>query len=195
MISHLTVNVSEDSTVETNHKTNVAESDITRILGTWYVSADGHNPTAQQAYDVIARINEVWYDMIPVPVIWTDRDPYDDYQDMKESVQEDNELRVFAGGSEPEFMSHTDNVKGRAVHDWFGHLENDCDFSMRGEWEKFNHVKHRYPKWVRSLLFTEIVGQRAAAGYLPDGFSDELFTQKPVSTPRHLRDMCRTVFK
>ena len=52
------------------------------------------------------------------------------------------------------------------------------------------HVKHRYPEWVRPLLFGEIVGQRALAGHLTGGFTDRLFRQKAVFAPDSLVDLC-----
>ena len=168
-------------------------NDVKRILGKWYDSADEMDSyVAKRAYEVISLVDEVWYDRIPVNVVWTTNDPYDDYQDMRQTVKRENELRVFAGGSEPEYKSHEDNVKGRAVHDWFGHLEANCSFSMSGEWTKYNHVKHRYPSWVRPLLFTEIVGQRAAASYYKDGFFDDAFRQKATFAPTHIMDFART---
>lgn len=205
MINHTTVkptNFNSRSIKTERTSQGVTESDVKRIIGKWYVSVDSSSRIAEsvshatkRAYDTIVRINRIWYDMIPVEVVWEKQDPYDSYEDMKQSVESEGKLRVFAGGSKPKHMSHEDNVKGRAVHDWFGHLEADCDFSMKGEWQKFRHVKHRYPRFCRPLLFTEIVAQRAAAGYLPDGFSDELFEQKCVSAPRHIRDFARTAFK
>lgn len=174
---------------------DITNNDTKRILGKWYDSVDEMNENvAQIAYDTISQIDNVWYDMIPVKVIWQKEDPYDNYADMKATVEKEGVLRVFSGGSDPKFKSHEDNIKGRAVHDWFGHLQADCDFSQSGEWSKYNHVKHRYPSWVRPLLFTEIVGQRAAASYYDDGFFDEKFEQKAAFAPRHITDLARTAY-
>ncbi|WP_226041188.1 hypothetical protein [Natrinema sp. DC36] len=175
--------------------THLTESDLCDVLGRWYATTNPNHVESfvQGAYDTIARVNSVWYDRIPVPVIWTDEDPYDSFADMKESVARDNELRVFSGGSTPEHMSWEDNVKARAVHDWFGHLECDTDFSLEGEYKKFEHIKGRYPRFVRPLLFTEIVGQRAAASYY-DGFGYPRFTQKALFAPCYLRTMMRHAF-
>jgi hypothetical protein len=112
---------------------------------------------------------------------------------MKETVESENKLRVFNGGSDPKFMSKEQNVKGRAVHDYWGHLSADCNFSMRGELQKWHHVKDHYPKEAHSLLFTEIVGQRGAVSYY-DGFGDERFVQKAVRSPQWLIDLVREFY-
>jgi hypothetical protein len=172
----------------------MSESVQTQIAK-WYLRTDEHPDNhVRRAYQVIARINEYWYDMIPVEVVWTEKDPYDNYVDMKRSVKRDGELRVFSGGSEPNYMSYEQNVKGRAVHDWFGHLQADCDFSLKGEFLKYNHVKHRYPKSVRPLLFSEIVGQRALVGYLDNGFESDKFQQKGIFAPDRYVRLCESDF-
>ena len=163
------------------------------ILGEWYDNTDESPERAEYAYQEIAKINEKKYETIPVEVIWQKEDPYDSYEDMKKTVEKENKLRVFSGGSEPKFISQEQNVKGRAVHDWFGHLDADCDFSLAGEFEKYTHVKNDYPAWTRPLLFTEIVGQRAAASYYENGFFDNRFEQKATFAPNHVQTLAKRV--
>lgn len=186
-VSHPTMNVATTSN-------GLTEDDLKQIIGRWYDTRDSEACHASKAYQVISRINNHWYDMIPVEVVWQEKDPYNSYADMRHTVETEGKLRVFSGGSNPKYMSHEDNIRGRAVHDWFGHLERGCDFSLEGEWKKYYHVKDRYPQWVRPLLFTEIVGQRAAASFYPNGFTDSRFEQKSVFAPCHLREMCRRAF-
>jgi hypothetical protein len=161
-----------------------------RIAGAWYDrQPKERSADIAQAYEQIATINGAWFELIPIEVVFQSDDPYDSYIDMKETVEREGKLRVFDGGSEPKYMSKQQNIKGRAVHDYFGHLDADCDFSMRGELSKWYHVKDRYPENCRSLLFTEIVGQRAAVSYYEGGFGDERFTQKAVRAPNWLIDL------
>lgn len=158
------------------------------MVGKWYDNATETVPRkAKRAYSMIARVNHHYFEQIPVKVVFQSQDPYDSYSEMKHMVNKEGFLRVFNGGSEPEHMSKRANLEGRAVHDWFGHLSRDCDFSMKGEWQKYQHVKDRYPKWVRPLLFTEIVGQRAAVSYYEDGFADDNFEQKHAFAPDDIR--------
>lgn len=169
-------------------------TDIKRIVGKWYDRQPEQNSSdIETTYQQIATINEAWFDLIPIEVVFQNDDPYDSYIDMKETVENEGKLRVFDGGSEPKFMTKQQNIKGRAVHDYFGHLDADCDFSMRGELQKWQHVKDHYPKETHSLLFTEIVGQRAAVSYY-DGFEDERFVQKAVRSPTWLIDLVREFY-
>jgi len=165
--------------------------DVTKEVGSWYDHAPEKERYAPDAYDVISRINNVMYDRIPIEVIWTDDDPYGSYTNMRRRVRDEKVLYVYEGGSNPIYMSHEDNIKGRAVHDYFGHLDADCNFSMRGEWEKYNHVKDRYPAWVRPLLFTEIVGQRAMISY-NGGFH---YTQKATFAPKSIMQRVRKQYE
>ena len=186
-VKHNTTSMTEKPTTQPNH----TDTQMQNLIAQWYRTAQTPDTsTIQRAYDVIAQINDVWYDMTPVDVKHVQYDPYDDYSQMRDETDCLGFLQVFAGGSRPKHMTHIDNVKGRVVHDWFGHLEADCDFSLSGEFTKFEHVKHRYPEWVRPLLFGEIVGQRALAGHLTGGFTDRLFRQKAVFAPDSLVDLC-----
>ncbi len=166
----------------------MVDDNIKYEIGEWYDSVEkSNNDKLKRGWSIITQINKIWFDKIPIPVIFQSEDPYDSYQDMKETVEQEQLLRVFDGGEEPYYISHEDNLRGRAVHDWFGHLQADCDFSFEGEWTKFNHVKTRYPEWVRPLLFTEVVGQRCAYAY-NSGFD---FEQKSVFAPWTIIDKTR----
>lgn len=93
----------------------------------------------------IGRRHEILYEQIPAPVLWTHEDPYSDAVELRERVEEDEELLVFAGGSKPAYMSQEQNVKGRAVHDYFGHVRFGVDFSVEGEFRKWYNAKQFYP--------------------------------------------------
>lgn len=156
-------------------------------IGREYVESDAlpaeGSARVRDAYRKIARINEVRYDAIPVPVIWQEDDPYSSFEDMKERVEKEGVFRVFSGGTHPDMMSREENIKGRAVHDWYGHLDADCDFSFAGEFRKWRHVRDAYPPECAPVLFAEVVGQVSAAYYLDGGFSNDRFTQRPCAAP------------
>lgn len=140
-------------------------------FGNAYLNNDFYTEDTQavkDAYAHIAAVNERLYEKIPVDVIWCHNDPYEDYQDMNSRVQEENVLYVFAGGGKPDHMTKEQNVKGRAVHDWFGHLKNNVDFSITGEFQKWDNMRHYYNDTAQDLLFTEVVGQRCAVSVTHD---------------------------
>jgi len=134
-------------------------------------------------YDMLGMRHRELYEEIPVEVFPTEDDPYDSYEDMRNRVFDEGVLYVFDGGSHPEGMTHNENVMGRAVHDWFGHLKHDVDFSFEGEFMKWYHMREQYPLILHHLLFTEVVVQRAAVSWLPDGFSDPNYEQYEFEAP------------
>jgi len=149
-------------------------------IGESYVSGDyQHKPdtTRQFAYHELARVNNQLFDSIPVSVTFVSDDPYDDFTDMQESVNDD--LLIFSGGDTPEYLTHVENLQGRAVHDWYGHLSHGCDFSPEGEFTKWYRMVDFYPPHVTQLLFGEVVGQVAAIHHV-GGFGYE---QRPCIAP------------
>lgn len=174
------------------------ESEIERRIGREYVETpafegeDSEEVTAQ--YETIARRHEILYEQIPVPVIWTHDDPYASAAELRDWVDDSGELLVYAGGGQPAYMTVEQNVKGRAVHDYFGHVRFGVDFSVEGEFRKWWNAKQFYPPETHRLLFTEIVGQRCAGGYLPEGFESSQFRQRSFPAPQRWIEWCESVF-
>jgi hypothetical protein len=135
--------------------------------------------TVRRAYRSMAQVNEDLFDRIPVDVHFTESDPYEDYEDMNESVYETGVLKIFSGGSEPEFLTRQQNLKGRAVHDWYGHLGHNCDFSVEGEVTKWYNMCDVYSPKVCQLLFAEVVGQVCVVHTI--GSFD--YEQRPILAP------------
>lgn len=147
-----------------------------------------------QAYEQIAAVHDRLYEQIPIPVIWTYDDPYSDAAELRSAIDTDEELLVYAGGSQPEYMTLEENVKGRAVHDYFGHYRFGTDFSVEGEYRNWQGLKAFYPVETRLVLFADIVGQRCAAGYLENEFASPRFAQRCFPAPEHWIDLCSDVF-
>lgn len=139
-------------------------------------------------YRALGRYNETRFNDIPVPVHFTEDDPYSSAKELFEGIETDEELYIFSGGSSPEGMTDEQNLKGRAVHDYFGHYENQCDFSVEGEFTKWYNQKADVPDGTEELLFSEVVGQVCLVHYLEDGFSDERFEQRSVLIDEEIRD-------
>jgi len=174
----------------------MTQATVPEKIGREYVESDTlpaeNSAEVRDAYRKIARINDVRYEQIPVPVVWQEDDPYSDFQDMKESVEREGVFRVFSGGTHPTgVLSREENIKGRAVHDWYGHLAAECDFSFSGEFTKWRHVRDAYPPECAPVLFAEVVGQVSAAYYLEGGFSNDRFTQRPCAAPARWIDAAR----
>lgn len=174
-----------------------SEAELEQVIGKDYVETDvfpdEDSDEVREQYQAIARRHELLYDQIPVPVLWTYEDPYESPAELFERVAWDQELWVFAGGSHPDALTAEQNVKGRAVHDYFGHYGERADFSVEGEFTVWRHTTQCYPPETHRLLFTEIVGQRCAGGYLDDGFDDSRFTQRAFPAPESWIELCEDV--
>lgn len=175
----------------------VTPKEVEYAIGRDYVeipSFDGEDsPMVEEYYSRIARRHTRLYEQIPIPVIWTHDDPYGSVEEMFEHIDSKAEMLVFAGGSSPKYMKQDHNVMGRAVHDYFGHYYHQLDFSFKGEFLKWYQTKHMYPPETHRILFTEIVAQRAAAGFLEDGFESPQFRQRAFAAPERWIEMCKEV--
>lgn len=157
---------------------------IKEAVGSWYLAAEHRDDQeVRDAYDAITAINERRFQEVleDVDVIFTTEDPYADYTAMRVDIER-GVMKVFAGGSHPEHMTPTENVVGRAVHDYLGHYAINRGFDFYGEVAKWKHVRHRYPDTAQRLLFTEVVGQLCAA-HVVGGFDSPDFQQKAIVAP------------
>ena len=80
----------------------------------------------------------------------TDKDPYNSYEELRDDVKNNKTLKVFKGGNplpedhplakvDPK-TGETYNTMFRAVHDLFGHLTKDNDFSENGEENRLEYA-------------------------------------------------------
>jgi len=151
-------------------------------IGRQYVTGGWNKqPSDNQkaAYRDMVRVNRDLFTDIPARVTWVSTDPYLDYTDMKQSVQQTDTLEIYSGGDTPLYLTKRENLEGRAVHDWYGHLSHDCDFSPEGEFTKWFRMVDFYPQCVTQLLFGEVVAQVAAIHHV-GGFG---YDQRPCIAP------------
>jgi len=149
----------------------------------WALPFEDH-PRTEQAYDNIANTIEQLFAEIPVPVQFQKADPYDDYLDMAITVGAEQKLRVYNQHTDHPYFSHMEQLAFRAVHDWFGHLEADVDFSPEGEFKKWKHMCQYFDTHEQDrVMFAEVVGQVGAVHYLSDGFADDRYQQRAFIAP------------
>lgn len=131
--------------------------------GLLYVDTDEVN----SAYRKMIQVNEILFNQIDVPVIFQEDDPYEDYYDMRSCVEEEGKLRIYSKSNpEDSILSKDENLKSRAVHDYFGHLKYDVDFSPKGEFLKWYNSCNHYPPAVTQVLFSEVVCQTAVIHHI-----------------------------
>lgn len=92
-----------------------------------------------------------------------DYHPYQNQEEMKKEVLEKGIFRVSSADSDHPLWSVEQNVKFRAVHDWYTHIQNNAGFSLRGEIRAYNTYTKLIPREAIPAAFTEIVGQACYA--------------------------------
>ncbi|WP_074793228.1 hypothetical protein [Haloferax larsenii] len=177
-----------------NHR--LTERQVAERIGREYheTEYDGEVPAeVEEAAKLLKKMNDYLYDAIfayGVEVIFTSDDPYGSYEEMVADIEANDRLFVFNGGTHPDHISKVDNLKNRAVHDFWGHYKNDVDFTFWGEFQKWHHMKRWYPEPVHRLTLQEVVGQTGLCWYLEGGFSSPDFKQKSFLAPTEWADLC-----
>ena len=82
-------------------------------------------------------------------------------EEMLANWQSKKVLLVSTANSEHPYLSVSDNVRFRAVHDWH-HIAFNCGFDFAGEYKTFEMAIKSAPRSIWWVLFSEIVLQAAA---------------------------------
>lgn len=98
-----------------------------------------------------------------IEIVFTDRDPYSSYEEMRDRVLSERRMLVYTGFSDTPLWSAETNWKARAVHDW-DHIEHGMDFSMPGEAGTYRASAARTPG-LAPLYLSEIALQAAVQNY------------------------------
>jgi len=163
-----------------------SDQDVVDQVARQYLESPEQDLSEQ--YSRLGGYNEQKFEEIPIDVEFTSDDPYKSAEEMFNDIEQNERLKIFDGGSHPEGMTHEQNIKGRAVHDYFGHYGNKVGFSLEGEFQKWYNQKSEVPEGAEALYFSEVVGQTALVHYLGGGFEDDRFEQRSVIIDESLRD-------
>lgn len=144
---------------------------------------------AKRLYAQYARETERLFKLIRLRVEFTTEDPYKTAAEMREDAIKHGRMKVFSGGTPHDLLTQEQNLRGRAVHDLLAHLVCGCPFTASGEYNAFEAQAALYSHELRSLLFTEIVGQ-SCAYVLQKGTHAE---QKVLFLPDHLIDAAQSM--
>lgn len=106
-----------------------------------------------------------------VKIEFTEDDPYENDEQMKQQVKQTGVLKIFTGGTEHPTFSPELNIKLRAVHDWMAHIQPNTNFSQKGEIQAYNAHLKTIPPNGAPALFTEVIGQAShfnQRGFFPE---------------------------
>jgi len=115
---------------------------------------------------------------------FTDIDPYEVFSQLKEDFILNGKFRVFTGGenlpknhplSEKSKYGISYNLIFRAVHDVFGHLTEDYDFSFNGEYKAYKSHAAMFSQASQSALACETILQSIWVEYGPHKYKNGVF--------------------
>lgn len=145
---------------------SVRKEDVELLARAWLESADYTNtPDAQEMIRAeVKRIHAAFEKLKKkIEIIFTDHDPYANYEQMHADVVSNKRMLVYKGGSDTPLWTPETNWKARAVHDW-DHITHSVDFSMTGEAAAFRVSAARMPG-LAPLYLSEVVLQAALQNY------------------------------
>lgn len=113
---------------------------------------------------------------------------YKTAEEMSAEVLNKGVFRVSTADSEHPVWNLDQNVRFRAVHDWYTHIINKAPFNARGEIRAYNTYVKLIPPNAVPAAFTEIVGQVSYA-IINGGFGEQKVCLLPQFDYVHLGKM------
>lgn len=130
-----------------------------------YARAPMFDKAALPSYRALAASIEKIFKQIlsKVEVRFVPGQPYVDDREMAEKVKATGILYISTDYNSHPFFNPEQNLKFRAVHDWFSHIVTGAEFSQRGELKAYNAQAKVTSREALPALFTEVIGQAAYA--------------------------------
>ena len=120
---------------------------------------------AHASYKALIRDVEEQYDYLTnelgVKIEFVDGDPYPNPAEMFIDIQNNNRLKIWKGESDNPMLTHEQNLKFRAVHDYFGHASRGTRFDRNGEEGAFLHHLQMFSPEARGAAASELRGQNS----------------------------------
>ena len=117
-----------------------------------------------------------------IDVIFTERDPYPDFEALAADVKNNKRMYIYTGDSVTPLWNERTNWMARAVHD-YDHVKEGAGFGLHGELMAYRTAARKAPQ-LADLYMSEIPLQAAAFhvhGSFPEG------AQKVVSVNEELK--------
>lgn len=132
-----------------------------RAVADAYEAAPLFDEAAIPSYEALAKSLEKTYKQIlsKVRVEFVEGQPYADEKEMSDAVKKSGVLYISTDFNVHPFFTPEQNLKFRAVHDWYTHIATGSEFSQRGEIKSYNAQAKVTPRAALPALFTEVVGQ------------------------------------
>ena len=132
-----------------------------------YMSAkDGSaDPAVRAGWEKLIKQIETQFDEMGknLKVEYVDGQPYKSAEEMVADVKSTGTLKISKDFNEHPVFSPDQNLKFRAVHDYYGHIQPGHDFSMAGEQGTFDSSKHMIQgEDAQNAMRVEVLGQASS---------------------------------
>lgn len=136
-----------------------------KLVAKAYDEAPAMDEKAKPSWDALSKHIATLFKRLQgvVKVEWVDEDPYPDAATMQEQVKKTKVLKIWKGGTSHPTWSGEENLKFRAVHDYYSHIVAGQPFGVKGEIRAYNTHAKMAPPAAIPALFTEIIGQACTA--------------------------------
>ena len=136
-------------------------SDYAKIVAEAYDSATNFDESVVPSYiSLIDSAKKLYKQLLSrVKVEFVDYEPYENKDEMIKDFKENGVLKISSLFNEHPLFSKEDNLKFRAVHDYYTHIIANQEFGLRGELKAYNTHAKLAPPSALPALFTEVVGQ------------------------------------
>jgi hypothetical protein len=98
-----------------------------------------------------------------IDVQFVENNPYMDRDQMADDVKSNGVLKISKLFNDHPVFTEEENLKFRAVHDYYTHIVCNQDFGLKGELKAYNTHARLAPPAALPALFTEVVGQACYA--------------------------------
>lgn len=146
---------------------------VSRAIAVAYHKAKSNpkDPLVQRAYNALVREVRLQWKLLPLTLSYygdNDAPPYTDSKEMMDDVLENRHLWVYKGGQAiHKLLPMRDNIKFRAIHDYFGHAAGGFSFGPNGEENAWVEHSKMFSPWARLAMTTETRGQNSWFNFGP----------------------------
>jgi len=169
--------------IEVFHYMNDEEDRIVWDYRHYTNSITAYNNLVSKCYDALINETNIHYMILEslVDIEYSDNGEYGSSIVMLHDINVNKHLRVYTGGKPHPYLKEN-NLKFRAVHDYFGHAVANSDFSFEGELRAYLSHSSILSPLAQAALATEVLG--STAWYYENG--ETYAPQKAIILPKVL---------
>ena len=138
-----------------------------KLVADAYEAAPEYDEKILPSYKVLIdhAVNKLYPQILGkgIDIQFVENDPYTDRDQMADDVKSNGILKISKLFNDHPVFTVEENLKFRAVHDYYTHIVCNQDFGLKGELKAYNTHARLAPPAALPALFTEVVGQACYA--------------------------------